>query len=200
MFLWGGVTVCTVAVNSYQGLLVQRFFLGVTEAGLAPAFSLITAMWYKRREQPLRFAIWFSASGISILIGSLIFYAIGHIHGRLAVWRYQFMIVGSVSSVWGICLWFLLPDSPLTAFFLSRDMKAVAVERMRFEQIGIENKQFKPKQVKEAFTDPKTYFYMVMLFAINIANGATGGFGSIIVQSFGVCYFPVYLIEKFDTY
>ena len=57
MFLWGGVTVCTVAVNSYHGLLAQRFFLGVTEAGIASAFSLITAMWYKRREQPLRFAI-----------------------------------------------------------------------------------------------------------------------------------------------
>ena len=24
--LWGGVTVCTVAVKSYEGLLVQRYF------------------------------------------------------------------------------------------------------------------------------------------------------------------------------
>jgi MFS family permease len=175
-------------VTSYQGLLAQRFFLGVTEAGLSPAFSLITVMWYKRQEQPLRFAIWFSASGFSTLIGSLIFYAIGHIHGRLAAWQYQFMIIGSVSSVWGICVWFLLPDSPLTAFFLSKDMKIVAVERMRLEQIGIENKRFKLEQVKETFTDPKTYLYMLMIFSINITNGAAGGFGSIIVLNFGVCY------------
>ena len=98
------------------------------------------------------------------------------------------MIVGSFSSVWGICLWFLLPDSPLTAFFLSRDMKVVAVERMRREQIGIENKRVKWEQVRETFKDPKTYFYVVMIFAINIANGAASGFGSIIVRSFGVCF------------
>jgi hypothetical protein len=41
----------------------------------------------------------------------------------------------------------LLPDSPLTAFFLSKDMKIVAVERMRLEQVGIENKRFKLEQV-----------------------------------------------------
>jgi MFS family permease len=192
MLLWGGVTLCTVAVKSYEGLLVQRFFLGVSEAGVSPVFSLITAMWYKRREQPLRFAVWLSAGGISILIGSLIFYAIGHIHRRLAAWQYQFMIVGCFSCVWGVCLWFLLPDNPLTAFFLLREMKAVALERIRSELIGIENKQFKPEQAKEAFIDPKTYLYMLILFSVNITNGAASGFGSIIVQSFRVCYFLVY--------
>jgi hypothetical protein len=25
MTIWGGVTICTVAVHSYQGLLVQRY-------------------------------------------------------------------------------------------------------------------------------------------------------------------------------
>lgn len=187
MFLWGGTTVCTMAVKSYQGLLVQRFFLGVAEAGISPAFSLMTAMWYKRREQPLRFSIWLSANGIGVLVGSLIFYAIGHIHGNLAPWQYQFMILGCVSSIWGIILWFVLPDSPLTAHFLSREMKAVAVERMRWEQIGIENKTIDTKQILETFTDPKTYLYFVMVFACNLPNGAATGFGSIIVQSFGVC-------------
>lgn len=186
MFLWGGVTVCTVAVTSYQGLLVQRFFLGFTEAGIAPAFSLITAMWYKRQEQPLRFAVWYASTGIGVLVGTLLLYAIGQIHSTLAAWRYQFMIIGSISAVWGFFLWFLLPDNPLTAYFLTDDMKVVAVERMRYEQIGIENKTVKLEQIKEAFTDPKTYFFVVMVFASNLTNGATSGFGSIIVQSFGV--------------
>ena len=134
---------CTAAVQSYHSLLVQRFFLGVAEAGIAPAFSLITAMWYKRREQPLRFAVWFSAAGIGVLVGSLLFYAIGHIHGKLHSWQYQFIIIGAVSSVWAIILCFVLPDKPLTASFLSREMKVVAVERMRWEQIGMENKTIK---------------------------------------------------------
>jgi MFS family permease len=188
MFLWGGVTVCTVAVKSYSGLLVQRFFLGVTEAGIAPAFSLITVMWYKRREQPLRYAIWYSASGMGVLVGVLLLYAIGQIHGRLHPWRYQFLIIGCVTSIWGILLWFILPDNPITAPFLSQRLKIVAIERMRFEQIGVENKTVKVDQIKEAFSDPKTYFYMLTVFAVDLTNGAATGFGSIIVQSFGVSF------------
>jgi predicted MFS family arabinose efflux permease len=186
MFLWGGITVCTVAVNSYAGLMVQRFFLGFAEAGIAPAFSLITVQWYKRQEQPLRLAIWYSSVGVGTCLGTLLLYAIGQIQGDLAPWRYQFMIIGAVSSVWGIALWFLLPDSPVTAYFLSKEQKIVAIERMRYEQSGIENKTVKMEQVREAFTDPKTWFYVIATFLINFTNGAVSGFGSIIVKSFGV--------------
>ncbi|KAG4432797.1 hypothetical protein IFR05_011733 [Cadophora sp. M221] len=185
MFVWGGVTVCTVAVKSYPGLLIQRFFLGFTEAGIAPAFSLITAMWYKRQEQPLRYAIWYSSVGIGTLIGTLILYGIGQINGPMPAWRYQFMIIGSITSVWGAALWFLLPDSPLTAYFLTKEQKIVAVERMRWEQIGLENKTVKMDQIKEALTDPKTWFYVSITFLCNFTNGAVTGFGSIIVKSFG---------------
>lgn len=189
MVLWGGVTVCTVAVNSFEGLLVQRFFLGVTEAAIAPAFSLITAMWYKRQEQPLRFAIWYSSAGFGTLVGTLLLYAIGQINGPLAAWRYQFMVIGSLTSVWGIVMFFLCPDSPLTAYFLSAEQKVVAVERMRWEQSGIENKTVKVEQIKEAFTDPKTWFYIIAAFLCNFTNGLVTGFGSIVVKSFGVRYF-----------
>ena len=186
MFLWGGITICTVAVQSYHGLLVQRFFLGVAEAGVSPAFSLITVMWYRRHEQPLRYAIWYSASGMGVLVGSLILYAIGLIHGHLHPWRYQFVVIGSVTSVWGILLWFILPDNPIQASFLSQRLRVVAVERLRFEQLGIENKTIKREQILETLSDPKTYLYMIMVFAVCLTNGALTGFGSIIVQSFGV--------------
>lgn len=186
MFLWGGVTVATAAVQSYQGLYVQRFFLGVTEATVSPAFSLITVMWYKRNEVPLRYALWFSASGMGVLVGTLLLYAIGQIHGKLAAWRYQFIVIGCITSAWGIILWFLLPNNPIDAFFLTKRQRIVAVERLRSDQVGIENKTVKSEQITETFKDPKTYMYMLMVFAVNVTNGASTAFGSIIVQSFGV--------------
>ncbi|CAM1509565.1 Fc.00g033040.m01.CDS01 [Cosmosporella sp. VM-42] len=164
MFLWGGVIIYTITITSNYGLLAQRFFHGVAE--------------------PLWYAIWYSASGMGVLIGSLLLYAIGQIKGNLAPWKYQFTIIGCAASVWGVILWFILPDSPINARFLSQRLKVVAVERMRFEQIGIENKIVKKDQIREAFTDPKTYFYMVMVFAVNLTNGAATGFGSIIAQFF----------------
>ena len=96
------------------------------------------------------------------------------------------MIIGSLTSVWGIIIYFILPDSPITAYFLTQEQKIVAVERMRMEQIGIENKTVKRDQIIEAFTDPKTWFYVTAAFLVNFTNGLVTGFGSIVVKSFGV--------------
>lgn len=35
--------------------MAARFFLGVGEAAIAPGFTLITGMFYKREEQPVRY-------------------------------------------------------------------------------------------------------------------------------------------------
>ena len=46
---------CHAAAKSFGGLVAARFFLGVGEAAIAPGFSLITGMFYKREEQPARY-------------------------------------------------------------------------------------------------------------------------------------------------
>ncbi|KAL4887249.1 major facilitator superfamily domain-containing protein [Aspergillus karnatakaensis] len=185
MTIWGGVTVCTVAVHSWQGLLVQRFFLGFAEASVSPAFSLVTAMWYRRHEHPLRIAIWYSSTGLGTLVGAMLLYAIGDIDGALPAWRYQFMIIGCATSIWGIALWFLLPDNPMTARFLSPELRKVAIMRIAGEQIGIENKKVKKEQVREALLDIKTWAYVTITFFGMLVNGALTGFGTVITQSFG---------------
>lgn len=53
-FLWGGVLMCHAACKNFGGLMAARFFLGVGEAAIAPGFALLTGMFYKREEQPLR--------------------------------------------------------------------------------------------------------------------------------------------------
>lgn len=47
---------CHAAAKNFGGLMAARFFLGVGEAAIAPGFSLITGMFYKREEQPARYA------------------------------------------------------------------------------------------------------------------------------------------------
>lgn len=54
VILWGAVLMCHGACHDFRGLMVARFFLGVTESAVAPGFSLITGMFYKRQEQPSR--------------------------------------------------------------------------------------------------------------------------------------------------
>ena len=42
--------------------MVQRTFLGFIEAGIAPTFVSITALYYTKREQAFRATIWVAAS------------------------------------------------------------------------------------------------------------------------------------------
>ena len=46
------------AAHNFSGLLVSRLFLGLFEAGVAPAFIALTQMWWRRREQPVRLGAW----------------------------------------------------------------------------------------------------------------------------------------------
>lgn len=48
---------CHAATKNFAGLMCARFFLGVGEAAIAPGFTLLTGMFYKREEQPMRYEI-----------------------------------------------------------------------------------------------------------------------------------------------
>lgn len=142
-------------------------------------------MWYKRNEQPLRIAFWYGASGLGSLIGGIVFFGIGHIQGALHPWKYQYLILGSVTVLWGIVIVCFLPDDPIKARFLSADERVLAVKRMQSAQTGISNSVFKAKQVTDTLQDPKTYLLVLTAFTITLINGALSGYGAIIIGSFG---------------
>lgn len=89
MTLWGAVTCCTAAVESYGGLLAVRFVLGTLEASYAPGVALLLSSWYKRDEQAKRFCIFYSAAVVSGAFGSIVAGA----------------ITGSFKSAYGIAGW-----------------------------------------------------------------------------------------------
>jgi hypothetical protein len=78
-----------------------------------------------------------------------------------------------------------LPDSPVTAKGLTRLEKRMAVQRLRENQTGIENKHIKWPQVKEAFLDVKLYLFFLLGMVCNIPNGGISNFGTLIIQGFG---------------
>lgn len=114
---------------------------------------------------------WYIANGVGIALGGLLGYGIGNIHGALPSWKFEFLIIGALCCVWGIVMFIFLPDSPVTAKGLSLREKRVAVERLRENQTGVENKHLKGYQVKEAFGDVKLYLFFVLGIVCNVPNG-----------------------------
>lgn len=65
VLLWGIVCILTVVCTNYPGFVAQRFFLGLMESAVSPAFVTVTCLWYKPSEQAVRMGIWYSATGVS---------------------------------------------------------------------------------------------------------------------------------------
>lgn len=76
---WGIAQACMAACHNFGGLMATRFFLGLFEAGCFPLFSIITSQWYRRAEQPLRVAAWYSTNGIATIIAAALSYGLAQI-------------------------------------------------------------------------------------------------------------------------
>ena len=173
------------ACSDFKTLATLRALGGAAEACSDPSFMLITSMWYTRKQQPVRIGIWYTANGLGIVGGGLLGYGIGNIKGSLPSWKYEFLIIGALCSVWGIVMFLMLPDSPVTAKLLTPKQRRLAVERLRGNQTGVENKRLKGYQIREAFTDYKIYFFFILGVVGNIPNGGISNFGTIIIKGFG---------------
>ncbi|VDB93799.1 unnamed protein product [Peniophora sp. CBMAI 1063] len=182
IFLWGVLLMCQSAAKNFTGLMVLRFFSGAFEAVADPCFTLMTAMFYTREEQPWRISIWYAFNGVGIAGGGLLGYAIGHINGALASWRYEFIIVGCLCAFWGLMLLALLPNSPASARMFTREERLMLVARLRKNQTGVENRTWKWDQVWDTVSDPIFYMFFALGFIANIPNGGISNFSTIIIK------------------
>lgn len=133
MILWGTVTCCMAAVQSYRQLVALRFVVGILEAGFAPGVLLILSSWYKREEQSKRFAVYISAAILSGAFGGLLAGSITkNLEGAHGIrgWRWLFIVEGVATAGWACVARFLLLDFPLTSKYLSEDERHLASARL----------------------------------------------------------------------
>ncbi|GJN73281.1 MFS transporter [Purpureocillium lilacinum] len=184
--IWSIIVLCTTACTTYSGILANRFFLGVVEAGVSPIFMLVVGMWYTHSEQVFRSSIWYSCSGGSLLISPVINYGLGHITGgSLHPWQYMYLVAGSVTLIWGVALWWIFPDSPQVAKGFTDEERKLLRERVRVNNAGVENKHFKPYQFKEALGDYQLYLIMVLSLVSCTGSAVLSVFGSIVFNGMG---------------
>jgi MFS family permease len=171
VFCWGALTLLMAATSNFGGFAALRFLLGATESIQLAACFIISSMYYTREEQPLRLMAWYAMNPLATILGSLFAYGVGYIDSPVALWKFPFIICGSLSAAWAVCLWFMLPSNPATAWFLSERERVVAIKRVESNNTGMESKKFKKSQAIEAFLDPKVWFIAITVGAGNILAG-----------------------------
>ncbi|KAJ5281331.1 hypothetical protein N7478_006703 [Penicillium angulare] len=192
--LWAVILACHAATKSFATFMVTRFFLGCTEASLSPGFTLLTSLWYRTSEQPLRSGIWFCGNSLSLVFGNLIAAGIIHIKSKLEAWQWLFIVFGIITFLFGIVMLLRLPDSPSNASFLTEEERMIAMERLKDNKTGYKNTHIDRQQIFEAFTDVQTWLLAILMFSVNIANGGFTTFNGLVLKGFGFNTFHTLLL------
>ncbi|OBT65510.1 hypothetical protein VE03_05032 [Pseudogymnoascus sp. 23342-1-I1] len=184
--LWGISCAASAGATNYHTLLASRIFVGMFEAAIAPCLMLISSQYYTKSEQAPRFAIWYCGLGVGQILGGLVSFAFQHVTNRsFRSWQAMFVFIGVATALVGIATFFILPDSPMKAKWLSEPEKAALLKHVSVNQTGIQNKHFKVGQALEVLGDVQIWLLTVCTICISVSSGVITTYSSTLIQSFG---------------
>lgn len=178
IIVWSILIFLICSAYNYAGLLVLRFFLGLTEASAIPLLTTTNGMFMTKNErantQPIFYA---SCMASPIPVG---FIAYGCIYADASIRGYRVLniIIGGLTIILAALVWFFYPDNPATAKFLSIEEKVWVIRRVQKTQLNtIEQRKFKKPHAIEAFKDPISWlitgFFLLQQLANNLAYQQT---------------------------
>ncbi|KAH7035836.1 MFS transporter [Microdochium trichocladiopsis] len=193
LVLWGIILVATVGAHNWAGLMALRFILGGLEAGIGPAWMLITSMFWTREEQPLRMCIWLGSNGISQMLGSGISWGLGHTNNQhLTPWQLVFLVIGVITICAGVVAFIYFPSSPVDCRLCDEEERVVSIWRVADNQTGIKHGKILSYQIREALLEPRVWFIAGQQLSIGIINSSVANFMSALLSGF--CYSPVEVV------
>ncbi|KAH9826511.1 Aminotransferase [Teratosphaeria destructans] len=161
----GVVSGSAALTHDYKGLVLARFFLGVTEAPWTPGALYILSVFYNRKEMATRISIMYSgnvlANAFAGLIAAGVFDGMGGSLG-LPGWRWYFILIGCITFVVAILSAFVLPDDPLTTRWLSPEERLLANARIVRDTVDHAPPQTSWKGLLEVMKDPKVWVFCFM--------------------------------------
>lgn len=157
--------------------MAARFFLGFFEAGYGPGIPYLLSFFYLRHEIGVRIGVFLSAAPLATCFAGALAYGItsGNDEHRIANWRLLFLVEGLPCIVAGIATYFVLPDSPEKASFLTEEEKLVARAR-GVRQVGDQEAHrvghINFKDIGAALLDLKVHNLLQPLIPITILQTA----------------------------
>ncbi|KAH7136220.1 major facilitator superfamily domain-containing protein [Dactylonectria macrodidyma] len=184
IFLWGLTATTTPFTTGFATLSINRVFLGVFETCMSPILTILVSQYWTRDEQPLRTSLWWSASAIGAFIADAITYGVSgkeHTGGKYSVWQVIYLVFGPLTLLWGVIIFFGVPSSPLTAWFLNKRERKIATARVMENHTSIKNTEYKWEQVRECLTDPQPWILALHAFLQCLQGGGLTSFSKIVL-------------------
>lgn len=136
MVLWGIATIATMWVATPSQFYINRFLLGIAEAGFVPGVVLYLSYWYDTRQRARVTSMFMLALPIAGVIGNpLAGYIMSGMDGVQGIegWQWLFLLEGMPAVVVGVIAFFYLTDKPSDAHWLSSDERQVVSQAVEKE-------------------------------------------------------------------
>lgn len=183
MVAWSIVMTLMGLVRNAAGLEAARFFLGIAEGGLFPGINFMLTCWYARRQQSLRIGIFFSGATLAGAFGGVLAYGLKYIPFPAwesfgdkiqettptpGGWRWIFIIEGLITLVSAVPGWWFLVDFPADDNKILDPSQTRKWNHFLAKSQGVTNANlpFSWSQVRQAFSDHRTYLYAIMYISI----------------------------------
>ena len=169
---WGTVAVLTGFVQTVHQLYLARFLLGIAEAGYGPGILLYLTYWFRRQEQAQAIALLLTGVPVANFVGApLSGLILDHIHWLgVSSWRWLLILEGIPAVVGGFLTYFLLPNRPAEAKFLSEEEKDwISSEVLREERQKLARHRISTIKV---FTNGRVWHLICAGFAFFVTTAA----------------------------
>ncbi|KAG0670364.1 hypothetical protein C6P45_002497 [Maudiozyma exigua] len=162
-----------IAYN-YQGIYALRFFLGFVEAIAVPTLNITMNQFLTPNEKNAYAPLFYSSCiGCGVFV-SLIAYGILHAHSTVHTWKLFMIIIGGMTLLTTLVVYYIYPSNPTDAKFLSHKEKVWVIRRVqRDSNSSIEQKRIKRYQVIEALRDPVSWLFCAFFLLQQLANNLT---------------------------
>jgi MFS transporter, ACS family, tartrate transporter len=168
LITWGAMATLTGFARNVNQLYVMRFLLGLAEAGYVPGIVLYLTYWFRQQEQARAIAFFNTGGPVTSILGAPISgFILDHAHWLgLSSWRWLLILEGIPAVICGFLTYFMLPDRPEHAKFLTTDEQQwLGAELAREEQQKLRRRQYSALQ---ALTNGRVWHLVSIYFGLMI--------------------------------
>lgn len=191
----GLVAALQSVTTGFWSMIILRLCLGIAEASFGPGIPFYLSFFFKRDELARRTGVFIAAAPLAnSFAGSLAWLILRFAGGTIDGWRLLFIVEGFPNILLAVVAWYVIPDSPSSAQWLSGREQKVATLRLekRAPKTKLEDnsretvhQSLKWSKILDTLKDPKSYMVAMILFSLNVAFSSLPVFLPTIVGNMG---------------